>query len=112
VVTALLVALGGALGAATRYALAQRWDSLHPWGTYAANSAGCLALGALSGAGLNGHPAALLGVGFCGALTTFSSFAVQVHDGGPRAGGAYALMTLATALLLVTLGFVVGVAAT
>ncbi|MBM7508720.1 CrcB protein [Nocardioides salarius] len=106
--TPLLVALGGAGGAALRWRLGARLDSAaFPRGTLLANLAGSLLLGLLVGLALRGHALALLGTGFCGALTTYSSFAVQAHDLGRRAA-AYALVTLVGSLLLCALGFMVG----
>lgn len=106
--TPLLVALGGAGGAALRWRLGALLDSAaFPRGTLLANLAGSLLLGLLLGLSLGGHTLALLGTGFCGALTTYSSFAVQAHDLGRR-GAAYALVTLAGSLALCALGLVVG----
>ncbi len=106
--TPLLVGLGGAGGAALRWWLGTRFDSAaFPRGTLLANLAGSLLLGLLVGLSLRGDALALLGTGFCGALTTYSSFAVQAHDRGRR-GAAYVLATLAGSLLLCTLGFVAG----
>jgi fluoride exporter len=107
-VTPLLVGLGGAGGAALRWWLGLRLDAAtFPRGTLLANLAGSLLLGVLVGLALRGHALALLGTGFCGALTTYSSFAVQTHDGG-RLAAAYVVATLAGSLALCTLGFVVG----
>ena len=50
------------------------------------NLVGSFVLGALVGAAVDGHWLALLGTGFCGGLTTYSAFAVQSVQGGPRAG--------------------------
>lgn len=72
----LLVALGGALGAAVRYLLILRVGGRFPWSILIANLAGSFVLGVLlasAGPGLM----LFLGVGFCGALTTFSSFALD-----------------------------------
>ncbi|WP_019815615.1 fluoride efflux transporter FluC [Saccharomonospora saliphila] len=79
--TALLVALGGASGAVVRYVLDQRVqrarDSAFPWGTLAVNVLGSALLGLVTGWSVSGTGGeavrALLGVGLCGALTTFSS---------------------------------------
>jgi CrcB protein len=82
-VTALLVMLGAAIGAPLRYLVdrfvQQRHDSVFPWGTCTVNIAGSALLGALAGAGsaLPGNLAALLGTGFCGALTTYSTFGYE-----------------------------------
>ncbi|GCE37556.1 fluoride efflux transporter CrcB [Rhodococcus sp. USK10] len=77
--TVLLVALGGALGATTRY-LAGRYVGSYrsfPVATFVVNVAGCLILGLLSGASMPAQTFALLGTGFCGGLTTYSTFAVE-----------------------------------
>lgn len=76
------VAAGGAVGSVARYALSiwgaglsARW----PWGTFAANALGCLAIGVVMYAA-NARSALpelwrlTLGVGLLGGLTTFSTF--------------------------------------
>lgn len=103
--TALLVALGAAAGATLRFVVASRLDARFPWGTFAVNVIGSLLLGLLSALALSGQAAALLGTGFCGGFTTYSSFAVQAHDRGPRLGTAYVAATLLVALAACALGF-------
>lgn len=80
------VALGGALGAMGRYgvalALPTRPDGGFPWATLTVNLIGSTLLGAFAGLAVGGRlgpPAvqAALGAGFCGAFTTFSTFAVD-----------------------------------
>jgi CrcB protein len=104
-VTAVYVVLGAAVGAPLRYVLGHWLDERPPWGTILVNLAGSFLLGLFSGLALDGALVALLGTGFCGALTTYSAFAVQTHDLGPRRGTANALLTLPPALLLCALGF-------
>ena len=75
-----LVACGAALGAPTRWwvdvYVQRRWLSVFPWGTFAVNITGSLLLGFLiAGWSDDSTAVALLGIGFCGSLTTFSSFA-------------------------------------
>ena len=103
--TGLLVGLGAALGAALRFAIASRLDARFPWGTFAVNVAGSLLLGALSALSLSGQASALLGTGLCGGFTTYSSFAVQAHDRGPRLGTAYVVATLVASLAACAAGF-------
>jgi CrcB protein len=79
--TALAVAVGGALGAIARYAVdgvvARRQRGLLPQGTLLVNVTGSLLLGALVGGDAGGAAYALLGIGFLGAFTTFSTFAYE-----------------------------------
>src|SRR6185312_10062588 len=66
-VTALLVALGAALGAPLRYAIASALDAERfPRGTLLVNVVGSFLLGLFVEAGASGHWLALLGTGFCG----------------------------------------------
>jgi CrcB protein len=104
-VTVLLVALGAALGAPLRFAIASRFDDGFPWGTLVVNATGSFLLGLFSGLALGDHAGALLGTGFCGGFTTYSAFAVQTHDLGPRRGTAYAAATVATSLAACALGY-------
>lgn len=106
--TWLLVALGAAAGAPLRYVAGHLLDGRLPRGTILVNWVGSFLLGWFSGLGLTGGAMALLGLGFCGALTTYSSFVVQTHDRGPRLGTATALLTLLPALLLCGAGFWLG----
>ncbi|HEX6248330.1 MAG TPA: CrcB family protein [Nocardioidaceae bacterium] len=106
--TFLLVAAGAAVGAPLRYVAAHLLDSRLHWGTILVNVVGSFLLGLFSGLALSGSAVALLGTGFCGALTTFSAFAVHVHDLGPRKGAATVALTVVPALALTFLGFWLG----
>ena len=107
----LLLALGGAAGTLARVGLAAAVQRIHggawPLGTLAVNALGCAAFG-LTFAWLHARPNAspllsllLLG-GFCGAFTTFSTFAFDTHrlarDGGLLQPLAYVLATNALGL--------------
>jgi CrcB protein len=109
-VTLLLVALGGALGAPLRYlvdrAVQARHDSVFPWGTLTVNVAGSLVLGLV--AGFSGAAYSLLGIGFCGALTTYSTFSYEtlrlLEEGSRRYALANAVATLVAGLGALYLG--------
>jgi fluoride exporter len=77
-VTVLLVALGAAVGAPTRY-LADRYVRSRgfPWGTLLVNVVGSALLGFLTALPVSPGLGALLGTGFCGALTTYSTFGYE-----------------------------------
>ncbi len=79
--TALLVALGAAVGAPARYlvdvALRRYAGPAFPWGTLVVNVLGSFALGLLAGSGP--LVTALFGTGFCGAFTTYSAFALETR---------------------------------
>lgn len=107
--TALLVALGAAIGAPLRFACAHVLDDGWPAGTLLVNVLGSFLLGLVTAVGLAGSAMALVGVGFCGGLTTYSAFAVQTHQRGRGRGLAYALITLVASVALCALGFWLGV---
>ena len=99
----LLVAVGGALGAAARYlldrAIAIRQTSPFPVGTLVINVTGSIALGLLLGLAVaHQMPTSMVtvaGTGFLGAYTTFSTFTFEtlrlLEDGAWR----YAIWNLA-----------------
>lgn len=77
--TVLLVAIGGSAGATSRYLLAKYVPAYKgfPAATFAANVLGCFLLGLFTGATLSTAMAALLATGFCGGLSTYSTFATE-----------------------------------
>lgn len=109
--TALLVALGAAVGAPLRFVAGHHLDGRWPRGTLLVNVVGSFLLGLLAALALHGSVStsalALVGTGFCGALTTWSSLAVRSVELGPRRGTAYALGTVTLALGAAALGYVV-----
>jgi len=84
-VSLLLVITGAAIGAPLRYlsdrAIQARHDTVFPWGTFTVNVLGSLILGIVTGAVTAGGaslPVQLaVGTGFCGALTTYSTFSYE-----------------------------------
>ncbi len=81
----LSVALGGALGAASRYGLGLLFPysaERFPIAVLLANLAGCLLLGFFvqHGVSADNHPMRLLLItGFCGGFTTLSAFTFELH---------------------------------
>lgn len=83
--TVAMVLLGGAIGAPIRYLtdlfVQSRHDTVFPWGTFTVNVLGSLVLGVTAGLVVGLEPPtwvlALVGTGFCGALTTFSTFGFE-----------------------------------
>ncbi len=110
----LLVAVGGALGSTSRYligrALAANQRVRIPFGTMAVNISGALLLGWLS----VWHPAGslyvLLGDGFLGAFTTFSTFMYEGFILLTDHKRLNAAIYIAGSLLLGLLGFMAGAA--
>lgn len=104
-IDALWVALGASVGAPLRFALGRRYDGVLPWGTLAVNVAASLLLGSCVGWSVDGAALALVGVGFCGGMSTYSSFAVQTRDLGRAGGTTYAALTLGLGLAAAALGY-------
>lgn len=112
---ALAIGLGGALGAAVR------WWVLHatpvgdgfPWPIFAINVAGSALLGVVVAEEWR-HPRARLAlhdgaaIGFCGGMTTFSTFALEVarflHDGRVALAFTYGLSSVAAAVIAAAAG--------
>ncbi len=106
--TVLLVALGAALGAPLRYVVATALDGRFPAGLLLVNTLGAGLFGVFAALSLGDAGWALLGTGFCGALTSFSTFAVQSVERSARAATTYVLATTVLSVAACTLGWVVG----
>lgn len=109
----LWVALGAAIGAPLRY-LADRWLNVghgFPWGTFAVNIAGSFVLALLVGLEVSPTVSQILGIGFCGALTTYSTFGFEVlREWKSKRSVAltYALGSLAVGLAAAYAGLKIG----
>jgi len=114
------VAFFGAIGAVTRYrvdsAVSARLPSDFPIGTLIVNLTGSFALGVLVGAAVPDRVAFLLGTGFMGGYTTFSTWMVESVRLGEIGEVALLLRNLWLSLLagfgVAAAGFYVGQAIT
>lgn len=113
--TVLLIALGAAVGAPLRYltdrVIQARYDTVFPWGTFTVNIVGSFVLGMTTawadalGPGLT----AALGIGFCGALTTYSTFSYEtlrlLEDGARFHAAANVIASVLAGLGAAVTGF-------
>lgn len=113
--TSVLVAFAGALGALARYGIGMTVPGTwFPWATLIVNLMGSALLGLLLGAGtrLDPNVATVLGVGFLGAFTTFSTFSAEtlmlLREGRGAAALAYVAASLTLALGASATGYVLG----
>ena len=121
----LAVMVGAALGAPARFAIDRatigRWGTRWPAGTFIVNMVGSFILGFVAGmtsAIADGSQTpwtvvtALVGTGFCGALTTFSGWSGQIlelgRNGGLGVSSIYAISSLCLGLGLASIAFVLG----
>ena len=104
----LLVGVGGVLGALARHLLGERIDA-RTRDTLAVNVVGSFVLGVLVTAPIDDSLVLVFGTGFCGAFTTFSTFAfetVRLFETGERRRAAVnATVNLGGALGAVALGW-------
>ncbi len=124
----LMVLIGGAIGApirmwtdskVTAHIAASDYkikSSAFPFGTYLINMSGSFLLGFLTGLSLHYRVSdaltAFLGVGFCGAYTTFSTWSFEsvrlFEKGSYRVGVMNIVLSLGVGVLLAVLGIFLG----
>lgn len=114
----IFIGLGGFLGAMARFAMGE-WLYLEngfPVGTLAVNLLGCLALGWFLAfakrRAIQSEYVLLIGTGFLGSLTTFSTFSVESIDlltsGAISVALFYLLTTILAGVLLAYIGYKIG----
>jgi CrcB protein len=113
-----LTLVAGALGAVARFLLdssiKQRWRSPFPWATLIINVTGSLLLGVLAGLVLfHGQPSAwqtVVGTGFCGGYTTFSTASFETVRLIQQHRRTLALLNAVGSLVVSVAGCAVGLA--
>lgn len=100
----LLVALGGGIGSAARYALSLAVDralgKAFPFDTLLVNALGCLAIGALLPTTTSSPARLLLITGVLGGFTTFSALGAQTFSLFQRGSTTLALTNIALNVVL------------
>lgn len=112
---ALAVALGAVIGAPSRYLIDRAVQSRHerafPFGTLTVNLLASLILGLVTGAAghISAEWSAVIGTGFCGALSTYSTFSYETmrlgRDGLFRTSVGYLVTSVAAGLGVAALGW-------
>lgn len=112
------VGLLGGVGALARFIVDGFVDARSaagfPWGTFAVNISGALALGLLAGVALHGNALILIGAATLGSYTTFSTWMLEtdrsVEEGRMPAAVLNVILTLAAGLAAAELGRLIGAA--
>ncbi|MEI3599424.1 MULTISPECIES: fluoride efflux transporter CrcB [unclassified Oceanobacillus] len=112
----LLVGIGGFFGAIARYMISRKLNNPEkaiPVGTLLVNLTGAFMLGFLMGTGVDALLLLLLGTGFLGAFTTFSTLKLEMSSlwrrGDRREFFFYAVVTYVFGIALAFLGGIIGV---
>lgn len=117
-IVALAVGLAGAAGAVGRVLIdgivQDRTSGAFPFGTFTVNCVGSFVLGVVTGLawyhGLGGRSRAVVGVGFCGAFTTWSSVTWETVQLAEQGMGGQALVNLVGGLAAALASAAVGIA--
>ena len=112
------IALAGAVGAPARYlvdgVVLDRTECGLPAGTFVVNVSGSFLLGVLTGLALYhafpSTPKTILGAGFCGAYTTFSTFTYEIVRLAEQGARRSALRVLLASLVGPALAAALGLA--
>jgi fluoride exporter len=111
------IALFGALGSLARYGVsvaARAWfpSSIFPWSTLAVNTVGSFVLALVVSLALEGRVTESvrlsIGVGFCGAFTTFSTFELETQQLLAQGRTLEALVYVTSSFVLGFMGVMLG----
>lgn len=108
----IVVAVGGAAGAGLRWLVTDlAGHNAYPWATLVINIVGAFILGLLVRPASTKRSETVrlgIGVGFCGGLTTFSSFAValaqQLSDGRISTASSYLVVSMSVGVIAIIAG--------
>lgn len=116
----LIIALGGGIGSALRYAVSKfvqdSTNGAFPYHTFAVNIVGCLLIGLFYGLAARGHlgnntTTLLLTTGLCGGFTTFSTFCNEnialLRGDNALTALVYVASSVFCGLLAVMLGYLI-----
>ncbi|MGW3950486.1 fluoride efflux transporter CrcB [Streptomyces sp. NPDC004752] len=114
-----VIAVGGAIGACSRYAAALLWPTGaadFPWTTLGVNATGCLVIGVFLVAiteGWTAHPLLrpFFGTGVLGGYTTFSTYCADIERLVREDRGGLALAYLAATVVLALVAVRIGAVA-
>lgn len=106
--SALLVALGAAVGAPLRHLLGRALDGRFPTGMLLVNAVGSGLFGVFAALSLGSAAWALLGTGLCGGFTSFSTFAVQSVERPAATATAYVVATAVLSVGACAAGWALG----
>ena len=113
-----LIGLGGAVGSNARYWIGvwfrnQPWAANYTWGTFTINVSGSLILGVVAAMFKDRADPwfLLLGTGFCGGYTTFSTFSLEVAEAVQRGRWDLAALYAGSSVVAGFIAFAVATAA-
>ena len=110
----LMVAAGGAFGSLARFVIgrriAEKAGAGFPWGTFFINIMGAILLGIVSVLALGGNLYILVGEGFLGAYTTFSTFMYEGFNLIQENEKMNACIYILGSIILGLIGYAFGVA--
>ena len=116
---ALAIGMAGALGALARYlldgAVQDRTSGLFPFGTFTVNVTGSFVLGVVAGVvlrhGVSGTLESIVGSGFCGGLTTWSTASWETvrlaEEGSVATAVRFTLTNLGASMAAAAIGLLV-----
>ena len=110
--TFVLIGFGGAAGSVVRYSLgkfiSEKSKTTFPIGTFLINITGAILLGIVSTIGVSDNIMLLLGDGFLGAYTTFSTFMYEGFNLFEGKGKLNAFIYILSSLILGIVGYALG----